>query len=312
MTSSGRNTLEIIGIAGLVASFATAAYPVDGVIEINQASALAGNVTPGDAPGFPVTLGVGGSYRLTGSLSLAGSSPQLSAIVVTTPSGVVLDLNGFSLVGPSSCSSLQGCAPTGASIGVEANVPSVTVRNGVVRGFPGAGLSLGTRARVEEVSAFQNGFAGIHVADLGLVRGCLASSNAGHGIQTGTSATLDGNTVDDNGQNGIQTGLASVVTHNTASGNSIGIAAGGSSMVLGNGARANRSVGMACNGCQLIGNAAHGNNGLGFQLDAGAGYAQNVLRLNNGGNDQPQVGNGIDLGQNVCGAPDVGNGIACP
>jgi hypothetical protein len=43
---------------------------VDGVIEINQSRALAGGVTPGDAPGFPVTISARGSYRLTGNLDL--------------------------------------------------------------------------------------------------------------------------------------------------------------------------------------------------------------------------------------------------
>lgn len=310
--SSGRTRAGKAGLFVLVTLVGPRAHAVDGVIEINPASALVGGVTPGDAPGFPVTIGEGGSYRLTGSLSLAGGPPNTSAIVVTTTNGVVLDLNGFSLVGPSLCSPL-GCAPGGTSIGVDATaVPSVTVRNGVVRGFPGAGISLGTRARVDSVSAFNNGSVGIHVADQGIVRACIAASNAGHGIQTGASVTVDGNTADDNGQNGIQTGLASVVSHNVTAGNTIGIAAGGSSMVLANGARANRSVGIACNGCQLIGNAAHGNNGVGFLLDAGAGYAQSLVRSNNGGSDQPQVNGGVDLGQNVCGAPDLGNGIACP
>ena len=41
---------------------------VDGVIEINQAKALAGGVTPSDTPGFPVSIDTAGSYRLTGNL----------------------------------------------------------------------------------------------------------------------------------------------------------------------------------------------------------------------------------------------------
>ncbi len=37
---------------------------VDGVVLIDQNRALAGNVTPGDTPGFPVTISLSGSYRL--------------------------------------------------------------------------------------------------------------------------------------------------------------------------------------------------------------------------------------------------------
>jgi hypothetical protein len=36
---------------------------------IDQNRALAGNVTPGDNPGFPVTLSLPGSYRLSGNLT---------------------------------------------------------------------------------------------------------------------------------------------------------------------------------------------------------------------------------------------------
>lgn len=299
-------------VAIILALVARPAFAVDGVIEINQARALAGGVTPGDAPGFPVTISVEGSYRLTGSLSLSAAQPDTTAISVATANGVVIDLNGFAIEGPSSCGP-QACVPAGTSRGIDATAgPSATVRNGVVRGFPGGGVVLGARARVEGVSALNNGFSGIQVFDNGIVTHCTAGSNFGSGILTGPSTTVDGNTADNNGQNGIQTSLASVITHNTTAGNSIGIAAGGSSTVVANSARANTSVGIACNGCMLVGNAAHANNGVGFQLDASAGYSQSILRMNNGGNDQPQVLNGVDLGQNICGEPGAGNGIACP
>ena len=49
----------------LLASLASRAEAVDGVQLINQELALAGNVTPGDEPGFPVTITRSGSYRLS-------------------------------------------------------------------------------------------------------------------------------------------------------------------------------------------------------------------------------------------------------
>src|SRR5215208_2216353 len=51
---------------------AAPAIAADGPIVITQAKALAGNVTPGDTPGFPVTLSRAGSYIL-------GSNLQASA-----------------------------------------------------------------------------------------------------------------------------------------------------------------------------------------------------------------------------------------
>ena len=54
-----------LGVA-LLLGLAGPLYAVEGVIDINQARALAGGVTPGDTPGFPVTVSQSGSYRLTG------------------------------------------------------------------------------------------------------------------------------------------------------------------------------------------------------------------------------------------------------
>lgn len=45
----------------------------DGVILINQSRALAGGVTSGDTPGFPVTISQAGSYPLTGNLQPTSS-----------------------------------------------------------------------------------------------------------------------------------------------------------------------------------------------------------------------------------------------
>jgi hypothetical protein len=297
--------LSLAAIAGPVSA-------IDGVIEINQASALAGGVTPTDTPGLPVTIDSPGSYRLTGSLVASPGQTNVHAIVVTTAAGVTIDLNGFVLQGPSVCSNLQACTPAGTARGIDANGPAVRVRNGTVRGFPGGGLVLGVQTRIDEVHAIGNGGDGIRVQDFAIVTACSVSTNVAHGIHAGMSSTLDRNTADTNGGNGIQTGVGSLITRNATAGNAIGIAAGGTSIVSQNSARANTSVGIACTGCSLVANSAHGNNGVGFQLDSSSGYAQSVLRANNGGSDQPQVEGGIDFGQNLCGAVDLGNGIACP
>jgi len=73
---------------------------IDGIVLITQADALAGGVTAGDAPGFPVTITQSGSYRLGGPLTFSNATqnPSGSAINVTAPL-VTLDLNGFSIDG---------------------------------------------------------------------------------------------------------------------------------------------------------------------------------------------------------------------
>src|SRR5687768_10451353 len=66
--------------------FTAASFAVDGVVLIDQNRALAGNVTPGDAPVFPVTLSVRGSYRLSSSL-----------IVPAETDGIVIAADGVSV-----------------------------------------------------------------------------------------------------------------------------------------------------------------------------------------------------------------------
>ena len=45
-----------LGFVLLAALAPMTAFAVDGVVLMNQANATAGNVTPGDSPGFPVTI----------------------------------------------------------------------------------------------------------------------------------------------------------------------------------------------------------------------------------------------------------------
>src|SRR5215208_4396598 len=71
------------------------ALAADGPVIITQAKALAGNVTPGDAPGFPVTISASGSYRLGSDIKVAEGR---NGIVVTT-FDVTIDLDGFALDG---------------------------------------------------------------------------------------------------------------------------------------------------------------------------------------------------------------------
>ena len=57
---------------GFSPALACPIYAVDGVVLINQSAALAGNVTPGGTPGFPVTVSVSGSYTLSGNTQRPG------------------------------------------------------------------------------------------------------------------------------------------------------------------------------------------------------------------------------------------------
>src|SRR2546423_13837918 len=122
MTISRRGA-PISGTSSAASRFAPelsgTAYGVDGIALIDQNRALAGNVTPFDAPGFPVTISQSGSYRLSGNLT--GSDVKTNAIEITA-NDVVIDLNSFVIRGPVTCSgvpvNLSSCAPVGLGSGI--------------------------------------------------------------------------------------------------------------------------------------------------------------------------------------------------
>jgi hypothetical protein len=183
---------------------------------IDQKKALAGSVTPGDAAGFPVTLSVPGSYKLTGNLIVPAG---LSGVEITA-SGVTLDLNGFNVSGPVTCTRDQAtsavtCISTfPTAIGVQLKAPGNTVRNGGVRGFyqgvhvlggdqldglliehnyyngVSASNHEGARTLIRNVRSQFNGFDGIGLPDA-LVTGSTAGGNGRHGFRLSRGVLLD-------------------------------------------------------------------------------------------------------------------------
>ncbi len=129
----------------MLASMALAA---DGVVEINQTKALQGGVTPGDAPGFPVSINQAGSYRLTSNLAV----PSGLDGVAISGADVSLDLGGFALEGPYAC-----CASGGSGAGVRATGNRTRVAHGTVAGFAEDGVLLGSFSHAEGLSIRQVG-----------------------------------------------------------------------------------------------------------------------------------------------------------
>ncbi len=120
--------IQTIATAVAIAIAPLAAHAVDGVVLLDQAKALAGNVTPGDAPGFPITITQPGSYRLDGNLTV----PFGGTGIVVMSANVTIDLNGFTI---------SGTAPTqtsgGQAIRYGGTPPALglTVRNGIITNF---------------------------------------------------------------------------------------------------------------------------------------------------------------------------------
>jgi hypothetical protein len=156
------------------------------VILIDQNKALAGNVTPGDAPGFPVTISLPGSYRLDSNLTVPNAAT--SAIVVTA-ANVSIDLNGFSILGPNTCASnglIVGiqivCTSNSTGIGIDASASTnVSIQNGSIVGMGKNGIFSFNTVSITGVLVKFSGSHGMSLND-GLVDNCRVTFNGGAGI----------------------------------------------------------------------------------------------------------------------------------
>ena len=175
-------------LASAVVLFSVAAVAVDGVVLIDQNKALAGSVTPGDLPGFPISINQPGSYRLAGNLTLPNANTSGIEINVQN---VTLDLNGFAILGPVTCSEFPtiSCSTTGTGHGIRSSVfANVLIRNGFVQGMGGDGMFV-LGGTVESIQATQNAGTGINVT-AGIVRDSIARDNGRAGIAMGFGSLL--------------------------------------------------------------------------------------------------------------------------
>jgi len=178
-----------------------------GEILITQAKANAGNVTPGDTPGFPVTLSLPGSYQLAGNLAVPAGKDGISV----TQFDVTINLNGFRIHGGGV-----------ANNGIVGAWHSTTIRNGMVAAFRYNGIYLTADYNiVENMRAVVNGSWGIAATGRsGLIQDSVASGN-GAGI-IASNALIEGNVVSLNRGVGVSalrsTVLGNTITSNTSYG----------------------------------------------------------------------------------------------
>lgn len=234
-------------------------------ILIDQHQALKGHVTPGDAPGFPITITRPGSYRLCGNLTVPDAN---STGIVITADNVTLDLNGFSITGPTTCTGVpvQTCSPVGSGSGIDSTMANIVVLNGIIQGMGSHGVFLhgsDKNYRVEKVHTTNNGSNGIYLifSRGNILNGNKATTNGGRGIDAAFGSVVTGSVVDGNGEIGI----------------------------------------VANHGSNVSGNIAINNGSYGLAMGIGAGYVYNVLQNNNGGTN-PQLTGGVSMGSNVCGS----------
>ncbi len=253
----------LLSLAILVAGAGHAAAG-DGVFEINQ-SCVATGCVPGDAAGLPVETAANQSYVLTSNLA-AGSS----AVAVTLGAGSTLDLNGFAIEGDVTCTGAPAaCSQQGFNGGGVLAGARAAIRNGTIRGIRSYGIRGGNFVRVEKMLIEQNAAGGIYGSDgtVGwVIEDCQILQNGSSGISLAYGASL-----------------GTRIQHNTIYGNQYAGVQGAVGLVLDNTIANNGNLGAIFN---YSGNVT--------------GFANNQFFGNNGGNANPQMSGGLEVGTNVC------------
>jgi hypothetical protein len=177
-----------------------------GEIIITQAKANAGNVTPGDAAGFPVSLTLPGAYVLGSNLN----PPANKIGIQVTSHNVDIDMNGFRLNGSNV-----------AYYGVSSGFGESRIHDGIITSFKFDGITLngvGTNSWVvEDMQVVNNGRHGINAPQAYYTRLLNNSvlANASNGIVCREFCHVEGNNVSDNG------GIGIFLTSGTVLGNTI-------------------------------------------------------------------------------------------
>jgi hypothetical protein len=208
MSSWSELSAGLLVLAATAALIGAPAVAAAGEITLSEENAIAGGVTPGDEPGFPVTISQPGRYRLVNSLL----APADTDGIVIKADNVTLDFGGFALQGSESAT------------GIASYNNSVEIKDGVISGFQlfavdshtvgkfwtisnmrivsnGMGVSAGAYARVVDSNISLNGNYGLS-CQYCLVEGNVVALNHDDGIQVKAGAVL-GNMIADNRGYGI-------------------------------------------------------------------------------------------------------------
>jgi hypothetical protein len=178
-------------------------------IVLTQAKAQAGGITPGDGPGFPITLSKSGSYIFESDIL---PSASVNGIEVTVPY-VTIDFNGFVLHGGK-----------GAFNAITTPSNALTVKNGTIAHFKFTAISAPTSYLiVENMHIIENGTHGVVTADYAKVTGSTISANGGSGIGCNDYCHIEGNVLSSNKAKGILLHTGSILGNTILNNGSYGI-----------------------------------------------------------------------------------------
>jgi hypothetical protein len=182
---------------------------------------------------FPININQPGSYKLVSNLVVPVGSVGISIIAPN----VTLDLNGFTISGPVTCSTAGVCSmATNANHGIKVSAPNAVVRNGAITGFQGNGVDVFGNSQLEDLMVSQNAGYGVYsanmlaaMAQVNRIRATLNKMSGMYvygGIVTDSIATA-------NGQIGIYVNQASVFDSMSTENGTLGVFVGSRGLLRG-------------------------------------------------------------------------------
>lgn len=296
----------------------------EGKLEINQTCAENGGCFSGDDAGFPVEITESGSYVLTSDLEVPADTDAIT--LHSSASSTVIELNGFAVRGPESCSGtpVTGCTGSGQGDGISGSLASAVVRNGQITGMADEGVYLGDQSRLVDLMVSENGDQGIQIGDGSAVRNvelirnggsgmnagrgtvivnARASGNALDGMNAGNESVVSESTARNNGYNGIGVNFNAIVREVAAADNGrIGIDSGEGGRVEDSTATRNNSDGIRARAGSVVkGSTSVDNGARGIYLIDGSGLAMDNITEDNTleGIDCSSGGSGVGVRSNV-------------
>jgi len=177
-----QNTLICLAML-FVVGVAQSATAMETEVALNEDMAIKGGVTPGDAPGYPITITHPGRYRLTSNLYPPG---EISGIEIKSY-GVTIEFDGFILSGGAQ-----------ADFGIFGSaVNNVMIMNGLIEGFKNPAIIGNESWIVENMRIAANNY-GIKLGNYARVLRSTITGNAAYAINCGYSCHVEGNVISDN------------------------------------------------------------------------------------------------------------------
>ena len=272
--------------------------------EIEPRIAISATNTPGDNDATPSLFKISqpGSYYLTGNITGVVGKHGIEI----ASSGVTLDLNGFDLAGVAGMGNFIGVFATGNAVN------NITIRNGSLRDWGGAGIDLSSSGAVNcsivDVRAAGNAGRGVAVFTGCSISGCVANANLGIGIVTSVGCVVSGCAAYDNTGSGFSLGSGCTISGCSAySNDASGIVTASGATITGCSAYSNTLNGIDTSvACTIASCAAYSNSGIGIDTSNGCVISGCTARSNT--LDGIRVSSSCIVTGNACSANGNGAG----